>query len=190
MSTVKHVLACAPFLLLAACSQKEPAADGASASGNHAHAVIADSAGTQLAVATLSQDSSGTVHLTMHAQGLAPGEHGVHIHAVGTCTPPDFASAGGHFNPDTTRHHGLNNPAGPHAGDLPNMLVDSTGSADYTAETTTVSLADGTNSVFDADGSAIVIHSGPDDNMNDPSGNSGSRVGCGVIQAGAPATGA
>ena len=119
----------------------------------------------------------------MHVQGLTPGLHGVHFHAVGTCTAPAFASAGGHFNPESM-HHGLNNPAGPHAGDLPNMMVDASGNADYEATTSRVSLSPGTNSLFDADGSALVIHAAPDDNMSDPAGNAGARIGCGVIQSG------
>lgn len=198
MSIAKYLVVCAPIAVLSACSPKAtPAGDStaaataaaANAGGatvtTTAHAVVNDSTGKQLAVATFNQDSTGAVHVQMHVQGLTPGEHGVHFHAVGTCTVPQFASAGGHFNPDTTKHHGLSNPAGPHAGDLPNMIVDSTGSADYTAMTSDVSLTPGMKSLFDADGSALVIHAGQDDNMNDPSGNSGGRIGCGVVETGA-----
>jgi Cu-Zn family superoxide dismutase len=184
MSVAKQIILCVPFAVLAACSQQKTPAAANTTVTTTAHAVVSDSAGKPIATAAIMQDSLGSVHVEMHVQGLAPGEHGVHFHAVGTCTAPAFASAGGHFNPDTTKHHGLSNPSGPHAGDLPNMLVDSTGKADYTAVTSTVSLTPGVNSLFDADGSALVIHATADDNMSDPAGNAGGRIGCGVIKAG------
>jgi Cu-Zn family superoxide dismutase len=178
----------APADSAAASTAAGPAASASAAgsAGTTAHAVVMDSAGQQLALATLTQDPAGTVHIEMHAHGLSAGQHAVHFHAVGTCTAPTFASAGGHFNPDTTRHHGLDNPAGPHAGDLPNMLVDSAGSADYVATTNRVSLTAGPNSLFDSDGSALVIHATADDNKSDPAGNAGGRIGCGLIEKGAP----
>ncbi|MEO7218970.1 MAG: superoxide dismutase family protein [Gemmatimonadaceae bacterium] len=178
-------------MIVAACSNdaKAPsdsaAASTVSSSSTTAHAAVNDSAGQQVAMATLTQDSAGTVHIEIRARGLSAGEHGVHFHTVGTCTAPTFASAGGHFNPDTTKHHGLDNPAGPHAGDLPNMLVDSAGNANYTATTNRVSLTVGPNSLFDSDGSALVIHATADDNMSDPAGNAGGRIGCGLIEKGA-----
>lgn len=193
MPHLKQIAALIPLAMIAAaCSQRTKApADSASASvssanstGTSAHAVVNDSAGREIATATLMQDSAGTVHLEMHAHGLSAGQHGVHFHRVGSCTAATFASAGGHFNPDTTRQHGLNNPAGPHAGDLPNMLVDSAGNADYTATTNRVSLTPGPNSLFDSDGSALVIHAAADDNMSDPAGNAGGRIGCGRIETG------
>lgn len=171
--------------MLAGCAHQASNADvGSTTVTTNAHAVVSDSAGKRLALATLTQDSIGSVHVQIRAQGLTPGAHGVHFHAIGTCTAPSFTSAGGHFNPDTTKHHGLNNPAGPHAGDLPNMVVDAAGNADYTAVTSTVSLTPGMRSLFDADGTALVIHATMDDNMTDPAGNAGARVGCGVIQSG------
>jgi Cu/Zn superoxide dismutase len=125
----------------------------------------------------------GGVKVTATVTGLAgnAGEHGIHIHAVGQCTP-DFSAAGGHFNP-TNAQHGLNNPAGPHGGDGPNLqLAD--GSATYEVVNDRVTLGSGPNSLFDADGSALVVHAGPDDQVTDPSGNSGDRIACGVIVAG------
>ena len=106
--------------------------------------------------------------------------HGLHIHTVGACTP-DFAAVGGHFNP-TTAQHGLDNPNGPHAGDLPNLEIDADGNGTYEATTTLVTLDQGDNSLFDSDGSALVIHAAPDDLVTDPSGNSGDRIACGVIE--------
>jgi Cu-Zn family superoxide dismutase len=147
------------------------------------YSMVDDVNGAKIGTATLSQDAGGTVHISMHVTGLTPGVHGVHVHGVGSCVAPAFASAGGHFNPES-KHHGTSNPAGPHAGDLPNMTVDADGSANYEASTKMVSLTPGANGLFDADGSALVIHAAPDDNMTDPAGNAGARIGCGKIQSG------
>jgi len=116
------------------------------------------------------------------ASGLTPGDHGVHLHAVGKCEEPAFASAGGHLNP-AGRQHGMNNPAGRHLGDLPNLVAgaDGTATLSYPLGDPASSLS---ASLFDADGTALVIHAGPDDYITDPSGNSGGRVACGVFAAG------
>jgi Cu-Zn family superoxide dismutase len=106
--------------------------------------------------------------------------HGIHFHAVGRCDPPDFMSAGDHFNP-TNRQHGQRNPQGPHAGDLPNLTVEANGTATYQATNALVTLGPGANSLLDADGSALVIHADPDDDVTDPAGNSGGRIACAVI---------
>jgi Cu-Zn family superoxide dismutase len=111
---------------------------------------------------------------------LTPGLHAVHVHAVGKCEGPAFASAGGHFNP-AQKKHGFKSPDGPHAGDLPNMLVAKDGSGRFEALTDAITLRPGPTSVFDSDGSAIVVHAASDDDMTDPAGNSGDRVACGVI---------
>lgn len=107
--------------------------------------------------------------------GVTQSGHGFHVHSVGRCDPPSFESAGPHHNP-TNREHGLQNPNGPHAGDLPN--VDRT-SVSFVVPGLTVT---GPNSIFDADGSALVLHADPDDMRTDPSGNSGARIRCGVIE--------
>lgn len=132
--------------------------------------------------AIFTQDSNGvTVQVTVEGfLAAAAGAHGIHIHTVGACSP-DFAAAGSHFNP-TTMQHGLDNPAGPHAGDLPNLEVDADGNGTLEATTALVTLEDGDNSLFDSDGSALVIHAAPDDMVTDPSGNSGDRIACGVIE--------
>ena len=126
MSVLKIVAAGIPLLALGACARSGAARGSMVAAG---HAVVDDARGSEIGVATLTQDAGGIVHIAMKVHGLTPGMHGVHFHAVGSCVAPAFASAGGHFNPDS-KHHGINNPAGPHAGDLPNMMVDASGNAD------------------------------------------------------------
>ena len=149
----------------------------------NAYAVVEDASGNRVGVAAFGQDASGAMHVRLLVHGLTPGLHGVHVHGIGSCTAPAFTSAGGHFNPGAS-HHGLSNPLGPHAGDLPNMSVDPAGNADYNATTQHFSLTPGSASVFDADGSAVVVHAGPDDNISDPAGNSGARIACGIIRSG------
>ena len=109
--------------------------------------------------------------------------HGIHIHAVGRCDPPDFMSAGDHVNP-TNRQHGLRNPQGPHAGDLPNLTVEAGGTGTFQAANVDLTLGAGANGLFDADGSALVVHADPDDEATEPTGNSGGRIACGVIMRG------
>jgi Cu-Zn family superoxide dismutase len=105
----------------------------------------------------------------------------VHIHAVGRCQPPDFASAGGHFNP-TGQEHGVLNPRGPHAGDLASVTVGADGRGRLETTTEMVSLLSGPTSILDPDGSALVVHARGDDFRTDPTGNSGDRIACGVIR--------
>ena len=121
------------------------------------------------------------VRLVISVWGQLQGPHGVHLHAIGLCTPPDFASAGPHLNPFATTH-GLAADAGPHAGDLPNLVVgpDGTGSAAFVNPR--VTLGPGPSSLFDADGTAFVIHAGPDDQRSNPAGSSGPRIACGVFR--------
>lgn len=168
---------------LAACSSAGAPLRAAPAAAT-AHAVVMSSAGARVGTATLTQDAGGTVRIQMKVTGLPPGTHGVHIHAVGSCVAPAFTSAGGHFNPGSM-HHGMNNPSGPHAGDLPNMTVDASGNGSYDVTTNRVSLTPGAHSLFDADGSALVIHAAADDNVSDPAGNAGARIACGEIRTGA-----
>lgn len=164
---------------------------------NGATAELKDAQGATIGNATLTTTGSGAVKIQVSVNGFtaaAVGDHGIHIHAVGKCEGPAFTTAGGHFNP-TTKKHGLNNPEGPHGGDLPNLVMSAGGSATYEATDDRISLENGAaNSIFDADGSAVVIHAGPDDLMTDPAGNSGARVACGVLSAalipvGMPSTG-
>lgn len=126
----------------------------------------------------VAEEVDGAIRVTVEAHGLPKGERGTHVHTTGKCEAPDFASAGGHWNPGTTKH-GKENPLGPHAGDLPNLKIGDDGRG-----RTIFTLPGGTYAgLLDEDGAALVVHAGPDDYKTDPSGNSGGRVACGVFQA-------
>jgi Cu-Zn family superoxide dismutase len=124
--------------------------------------------------------TAGGVSFHIEATGLPHGLHGIHVHAVGRCDPPDFTTAGGHWNP-ADKKHGTNNPLGPHAGDLPNVEVAANGVLSATVTLPGASMA----GLLDADGSALVLHAAADDYKTDPSGNSGARIACAVIRPGA-----
>lgn len=143
--------------------------------GEQATAVIKDAAGKEVGQVIFVAVPSGVL-IDAKLSAVPPGDHGFHIHEVGKCEPPDFESAGGHFNPEEDRH-GLLTVAGPHAGDLPNIHVPENGKLRIEILHQMVSL----QGLLDDDGSAIVIHEGPDDYMTDPTGNAGARIACGVI---------
>lgn len=145
---------------------------GADPGALHASATLVDQSGRVVGTVRLVEDANGTMHVNVKAEG-EPGEHGIHIHSVANCTPP-FTSAGGHHNP-------LGVPHGAHAGDLPNLTVNVAGRGHLNAKTDHATLSAGPLTVFDADGSAIVIHASPDDFTSQPAGNSGPRIACGVI---------
>ena len=111
--------------------------------------------------------------------GIAPGEYGFHLHQVGACTP-SFDAAGDHINPEGVAH-GLLSPAGPHPGDLPNLVVGDDGATTYVVSTRLVTLSGGDAGLFDEDGSAVMLHAQADDYITDPSGTSGDRIACGVV---------
>jgi Cu-Zn family superoxide dismutase len=144
-----------------------------------AKAVLINGQGEQVGTAFLEQKPEG-VQISLEISKLPPGTHAFHIHAVGRCDPPGFQSAGGHFNP-YGKKHGLKNPQGAHAGDLPNIVVGPDGTARVNLRTSQVTLAKGENSLLDSDGSALVIHADPDDDRTDPAGNAGARIACGKI---------
>ena len=166
-----------PLIALAAV----PVAAETPAAPKSASAVLADPTGKPIGRAMLSETPHG-LHVVVSATGLKPGVHGVHVHTVGTCTAPDFASAGPHWNP-TAKQHGTANPQGSHLGDLPNLIVDPNGGGMIDAVIHGATLTGGTNPVLDADGAAVVIHAAADDYKTDPSGASGGRIACGVLAA-------
>jgi Cu-Zn family superoxide dismutase len=142
-------------------------------------AVLRDAAGKDLGTLTLTE-SGGAIALSGRLSGLPPGEHGIHLHTVGQCDAPKFESAGDHWNP-TNRKHGKDAPGGPHFGDLPNITVGRDGSVSVQATTSGGTLR-GADAALGADGSSVVVHAKRDDYKTQPSGNSGDRIACGVIQ--------
>ncbi|HSE03127.1 MAG TPA: superoxide dismutase family protein [Methylomirabilota bacterium] len=143
-----------------------------------AEAILKDKDGKQVGSATLIETPEG-VRIAVTGYRLPPGGHGLHIHEVGLCQPPDFASAGAHFNPGR-KQHGRMNPAGPHAGDLPNLVLKASGEGGLDITTKAITLGPGPNSVLDKP-TSLVLHANPDDDKTDPTGNSGGRIACGVI---------
>jgi Cu-Zn family superoxide dismutase len=171
MSFVKYVGAVSAAALLVAGLASPAIAQTAKAS-------LKDKAGKSVGTVELLQTPAGVL-LKVSVKGLPAGEHAFHIHAVGKCEPP-FDSAGGHFNPGN-KHHGILAGEG-HAGDMPNLHVPASGALDIEVFNASITLEKGKpNSVFDTDGSAVVIHAGKDDYKSDPAGNAGERIACGVI---------
>ena len=154
----------------------------AQAAPKSAHADIVNAQGAKVGTAKITSAAKG-VKIAVSVSQMTPGEHGIHIHTVGKCEGPGFTSAGGHFNP-TSAHHGIHNTQDPHphVGDLPNLTVDQSGKGKATFTVEGATLGDGADSLFHDGGTALVIHAKPDDLMSDPSGNSGDRVACGVIE--------
>jgi Cu-Zn family superoxide dismutase len=169
-------------LALAACGGQARGPGGTKIADPIANASLFDASGTAVGLATFSE-VGGHGQLGISVSGLSPGQHGMHIHENGACVVPGFESAGSHFNPGSKKH-GLLNPEGPHAGDMPNLVAEADGSADTTFTVPASLLAPGSGSMMGAQNRAFVIHADPDDQKTDPSGNSGSRVVCGVIEVG------
>ena len=161
-------------LALAACGGIEAPSDV----GARATAGLTGPDGGDMGTVTLTQGPNGVL-ISAEVRGLSPGAHGFHLHGVGACTP-DFAAAGGHFNP-YNEGHGFMTEGAPHPGDLPNIHAGEDGIARADYFTDAITLDDGPdNSIFDADGSAIIVHAKPDSYGDDP--EAGDRVACGVIR--------
>ena len=163
-------------LLAAACaaaSRSEPAAVAPTRTGS-----LVDSTGKSIGSASLLPSSRGPL-LVVKLAGVAPGTHGFHIHEAGRCDPPGFESAGPHLNP-ARRQHGIRNPAGPHAGDLPNVRASAAGAIDTTLVLDRALLGSDALAAG-APARALVLHARADDLLTDPGGNSGARIACGVL---------
>ena len=164
---MRKLLLLLPLLAAGACAPVEP-------TGGAPMALV--NASGQSIGSVRAWQTAGGVTLRVDAAALPHGVHGIHVHAVGRCDPPDFASAGPHWNP-AGKQHGFNNPAGRHAGDLYNVTVAANGVLGEAVTIPGASMA----SLVDADGAALVIHAAADDYTTDPSGNSGARIACAVL---------
>ncbi|WP_308517500.1 superoxide dismutase family protein [Sphingomonas flavescens] len=155
-------------LLMSACAYNEPR-------GGAAMPLIGASGQT---IGTVrAWQTAGGVSFRIDARGLPHGVHGIHVHPIGRCDPPDFSTAGTHWNP-SGREHGMNNPKGPHDGDMPNVTVAANGVLQETVVLPKATMGQ----LLDADGSSIMIHAGPDDYVSQPAGNSGAKIACAVIR--------
>jgi superoxide dismutase, Cu-Zn family len=178
---MRKIICLSAFALLSACAANNPID-----SVSQAYALKADlyrnnstSDAKPIGAAIIKQNAQG-FDLALTVSGLNPGSYAIHLHETGKCEGPDFKSAGGHWNPNG-KQHGLENPAGTHGGDLPNLTVIEGQKAELKLNLPDFGLT-GQGGLMDADGAAFIIHTGPDDNKTDPSGNSGGRMICGVFK--------
>ena len=168
------------LLIMTGCASKKSMSPVSGDKTQTITAPIIDIEGTEIGKTIFTETTEGMT-IDIVAEGLTPGLHGTHIHEKGECTPPDFTSAGAHFNP-TSKEHGFKNPKGFHLGDLPNIDVDPEGKVNVRLKLTDITLKSGAeNSILDSDGSALMIHEKEDDNITDPAGNSGDRIACAAI---------
>lgn len=140
-----------------------------------------DGGGNSVGTVELNEEND-SVRVKVNANGLPEGTHGFHFHEFGKCEAPDFESAGSHFNP-TGADHGLDHESGPHAGDLPNLEVGADGTVDEEFFAEHVTLTSGQDhSLLREGGTALVIHAKADDGKTQPSGDSGDRIACGIVE--------
>ena len=167
----RFLILLAPLMLASCAATIEPAGG--------APMPLINSAGQQIGTVR-SWQTDGSLVFRIDASGLPHGLHGLHVHAVGRCDPPGFASAGPHWDLHGMKH-GMNNLAGPHRGDLPNVEVSANGVLGATVTLPHADMA----TLLDADGASLVLHADRDDYETDPSGNSGARIACAVLRPGA-----
>lgn len=144
------------------------------------HVDLKDAKGNSVGMAMISPAKGGGVSIDLDVKGLPAGDHAIHFHAVPKCEGPDFMSATTHFNP-AMKKHGMQNPEGPHAGDMPNFTVAANGTAKTTITNKNVTMGSEANSLYANGGTALMIHAAADDMKSDPAGNAGARIACGVI---------
>jgi Cu-Zn family superoxide dismutase len=175
MKTELRIAAAAAALLLAGAAQAQAPASTTTE--------LKNASGASIGKVTLTDAPKGVV-MRIEAQGLTPGWHGLHFHAVGDCSKSDFTSAGPHVHGAGTALHGLLNPQANEMGDLPNLFADTQGGASGEFFTTLVSLrgAGGRPALLDQDGSAVVVHANADDHTTQPIGGAGARLACAVIK--------
>lgn len=172
MTMKTAAVAVATILLLSAAAHAQEAS---------ATARMLDAQGQSVGTVTFKETKSGLLHVFVEIAGAEPGAHGFHVHETGTCDGADgFKSAGGHLAGG--KEHGVEIEAGPHVGDFPNVHAGQDGVIKAEFFTDRLALADGENGLMDADGSAVVLHSGADDYSSQPAGDAGDRIACGVVE--------
>ncbi|PEB50539.1 superoxide dismutase [Bacillus pseudomycoides] len=169
---------CCMLFLMASCDKGHP---------KEIDVKLYNASGDKVGTAKVTQQTSG-VKISINAEGFTPGTHGLHIHEIGECKAPNFASAGNHFNLEKNKKHGLMNPKGAENGDLPNVIADGSGKIKAEIEAPHISLEEGKTTLHRKDGASIIITENPDDGMTQPVGKSGNRIACGVIVEKASAT--
>jgi Cu-Zn family superoxide dismutase len=174
--TARSILVLLTVALVPAVLAAQP--DAGAARGPSLSATLKDRQGRVVGTLAIAETPHGLL-VRGTIDGVPPGPHALHFHEVGKCEPP-FTSAGGHFNPGHTSH-GMLTPNGPHAGDLPNLVVPASGKLDFELFAPGLTLSTGPTALLDADGSAVVIHAKADDHQSQPAGDSGDRIACAVV---------
>ena len=169
-------LAAATVLLAACASMPAP--------GPQATATLESRSGSTVAGTVNFYAAGQKIRVEANIAGLTPGAHGFHVHEGGDCSAADASSAKGHFNP-AGRPHGHHGGSERHAGDMPNLVADSSGKATIAAEVDMLSLTEGPGGILNR---SVVVHADADDYKSQPAGNSGKRVACGTIRAAAAAS--